>query len=136
MRLKLGDGRDVFLDPASGRHALVTAPRRISTKMDLRSASASAGGSMSGSWAEGAENFPTLTPLLDVAPPKAPDAGTSWRYRRRLRIARGIWFNLSKSGASLSLGGHGATVNLSKAGKTTTLGLPGFGLSYQSSRRP
>ena len=58
------------------------------------------------------------------------------RYRRRLRIARGIWFNLSKSGGSLSLGGRGATVNLSKGGSRVTTSLPGSGLSYRSSRRP
>lgn len=58
------------------------------------------------------------------------------RLRRRLRIARGIRFNLSKSGVSTSVGGHGARLNLSKRGKMTTLGLPGSGLSYWSNRTP
>jgi Protein of unknown function (DUF4236) len=58
------------------------------------------------------------------------------RFRRRLRILSGLWLNVSKSGVSTSIGGHGATLNLSKRGKMTTLGLPGSGLSYRSSRRP
>jgi len=40
--------------------------------------------------------------------------------------------NLSKSGVSTSLGGHGATVNVGTSGKRTiTLGIPGTGMSYQ-----
>jgi hypothetical protein len=56
------------------------------------------------------------------------------RFRRRLRILPGLWLNVSKLGASTSIGGHGATLNLSKRGKT--LGLPGSGLSYRSTREP
>jgi hypothetical protein len=58
------------------------------------------------------------------------------RFRRRLRILPGLWLNVSKSGVSTSIGGHVATLNLSKRGKMTTLGLPGSGLSYRSSREP
>lgn len=40
--------------------------------------------------------------------------------------------NLSKSGASLSLGGKGATVNVSSRGVRTTYSIPGTGISYVS----
>lgn len=53
-----------------------------------------------------------------------------FRFRKRIKILPGIWFNLSKSGISTSIGGKGVTVNL-KDGKTkTTVGLPGTGMSY------
>jgi hypothetical protein len=53
-----------------------------------------------------------------------------FRFRKRIKILPGVWFNLSKSGVSTSIGGKGLTVNL-KNGKTkTTVGIPGTGLSY------
>jgi L,D-peptidoglycan transpeptidase YkuD (ErfK/YbiS/YcfS/YnhG family) len=62
----------------------------------------------------------------------------SLRFRKRIKIFPGVWFNLSKSGISTSIGGKGLTVNL-KDGKTkTTVGIPGSGLSYSetSSGKP
>jgi len=53
-----------------------------------------------------------------------------WRYRSGIRLIPGIRVNLSKSGASLSVGGRGATVNLGRRGIRGTVGLPGTGLSY------
>lgn len=53
-----------------------------------------------------------------------------FRFRQVLRVFPGLRLNLSKSGVSTSLGGHGATVNLSKRGIRGTVGLPGSGLSY------
>lgn len=53
-----------------------------------------------------------------------------FRFRQVLRVLPGLRLNLSKSGVSTSLGGHGATVNLSKKGIRGTVGLPGSGLSY------
>jgi len=52
------------------------------------------------------------------------------RVHEVLKIAPGLWVNLSKSGISLSLGGRGATVNLGRDGVRGTVGLPGSGLSY------
>jgi len=54
------------------------------------------------------------------------------RIYRRIRLARGIHLNLSKSGASLSLGTPGATLNVGPAGIRSTLGVPGTGVSYVS----
>jgi hypothetical protein len=54
------------------------------------------------------------------------------RYQKKIRILPGIYLNLSKSGLSVSAGGHGATVNMGTSGrKTATIGVPGTGLSYR-----
>jgi hypothetical protein len=55
------------------------------------------------------------------------------RFRKQIRLAPGLRLNLSKSGASLSVGGAGHTVNVSPRGLRTTVGVPGTGLSYVSS---
>jgi Protein of unknown function (DUF4236) len=52
------------------------------------------------------------------------------RYRRRIRLARGLSLNLSRSGASISVGTRGAHVTVSPRGRRATVGLPGSGLSY------
>jgi Protein of unknown function (DUF4236) len=55
-----------------------------------------------------------------------------FRFRKIISVLPGVKVNLSKSGASTSIGGHGATVNVGTSGKrTVTLGIPGTGLSYQ-----
>jgi hypothetical protein len=46
-----------------------------------------------------------------------------FRFRKRLRIFKGVWINLSKSGASLSMGRRGATVNISPKGHQEGVGL-------------
>jgi hypothetical protein len=57
-----------------------------------------------------------------------------WRYRSSIRILPGLRVNLSKSGASLSVGRRGATVNLGKRGIRTAVGLPGSGISYSETK--
>jgi hypothetical protein len=52
------------------------------------------------------------------------------RFRRSIRLGKGIRFNLSKSGISTSIGKPGATVNIGKRGVKTTVSIPGSGLSY------
>ena len=55
------------------------------------------------------------------------------RFRKIFSIIPGVRLNVSKSGVSTSLGGHGATVNVGTSGKkTVTLGIPGTGLSYNT----
>jgi len=56
----------------------------------------------------------------------------SSRFRRSIRICRGLHLNLSKSGVSASIGIRGATVNVSGYGVQETVGLPGTGLSYRT----
>jgi Protein of unknown function (DUF4236) len=53
------------------------------------------------------------------------------RFRKSWGILPGVKFNVSKTGVSTSLGGHGATVNLGTRSRTATLGIPGTGLSYR-----
>jgi len=56
-----------------------------------------------------------------------------FRFRKIISVIPGVKVNLSKSGASTSIGGRGATVNVGTSGKkTVTLGIPGTGLSYQA----
>ena len=58
------------------------------------------------------------------------------RFHRSIRLARGLRVNLSKTGASLSVGRPGATVNLSRRGARGTVGLPGTGVSWSETLRP
>ena len=37
-----------------------------------------------------------------------------FRFRKRIRLAKGIYWNLGSKGSSLSIGGRGATMNISK----------------------
>ena len=59
-----------------------------------------------------------------------------FRFRRRVRLFPGLWFNVSKSGVSTSIGGRGVTLNLGPRGTRTTVGVPGSGLSWRSPTRP
>lgn len=55
-----------------------------------------------------------------------------FRFRKIISVVPGVKVNLSKTGVSTSLGGHGATVNVGSSGKKTlTLNIPGTGMSYQ-----
>jgi hypothetical protein len=55
-----------------------------------------------------------------------------FRFRRTFTIFPGVRINLSKTGVSSSIGGHGATVNIGKRGPMVTFGIPGTGLSYRA----
>lgn len=53
------------------------------------------------------------------------------KFRKSIKIAKGIKVNLTAKGvSSLSLGGNGATLNLGKKGVKATVGVPGTGLSH------
>ena len=54
------------------------------------------------------------------------------RFRKSVKICKGVKMNFSKSGASLSLGGRGHSVNLGGRGAKATVGIPGTGLSYST----
>ena len=51
------------------------------------------------------------------------------RLQRRIGIVPGVRLNISKSGASVSIGERGARVTLGKVPRFT-VGLPGTGISY------
>ena len=55
-----------------------------------------------------------------------------FRFRKSVKICKGVKVNFSKSGASLSVGGQGHSVNIGKHSRAT-LGIPGTGLSYSTS---
>jgi hypothetical protein len=57
-----------------------------------------------------------------------------FRFRKRFRIAKGLYLNLGKRSGSLSIGRRGATMNISEKGVRETVGLPGTGISYQTRR--
>lgn len=59
-----------------------------------------------------------------------------FRFRQSIRLGKGLRLNLGKRGASLSLGRRGLTYNINSKGGRTTVGLPGSGVSYSTSRRP
>ena len=65
-------------------------------------------------------------------------AGWHTRFWRRVKIAPGLTINLSKSGASLSVGPRGSKVTFGRRGVRETIGLPGTGLytSRQLSNTP
>jgi len=54
-----------------------------------------------------------------------------FRFQKRISILHGVRINLSKSGASASVGPRGADVNIGPHGVTTNAGIPGTGLSYR-----
>lgn len=54
------------------------------------------------------------------------------RYRKSVKICKGLKVNISKSGASLSVGGRGHSLNYSSKGVRGTVGVPGTGVSYST----
>ncbi len=54
-----------------------------------------------------------------------------FRFRKSVKICKGLKINFSKSGASLTLGGRGHSVTLGKRSRIH-LGIPGTGLSYNT----
>lgn len=49
-------------------------------------------------------------------------------FRKRIKIAKGVHLNVSKSGTSLSVGPRGAKVTIGKKGAYVNVGIPGTGL--------
>jgi len=56
-----------------------------------------------------------------------------FRFRKSIKLGKGVRLNLSKSGVSTSIGKPGATVNIGKRGVRPTVGIPGTGISYTPS---
>ena len=50
------------------------------------------------------------------------------RFRKSIKICKGVRLNLSKSGISTSIGGHGISVTTGKKGTYLNTGIPGTGL--------
>ena len=58
------------------------------------------------------------------------------RFSRRIPLVPGLRVNLSKSGASFSLGHRGGWVTFGPRGTRATVGLPGTGFSYSEQVLP
>lgn len=57
------------------------------------------------------------------------------RFRKSVKLAPGVRVNFSKKGMGLSVGTKGARVSVHSSGRrTTSVGIPGTGLSYVSSK--
>ena len=54
-----------------------------------------------------------------------------FRFRKMIPLGKFLRINVSKTGASLSVGRPGATVNVRKDRVDGTVGIPGSGLSYK-----
>jgi hypothetical protein len=54
-----------------------------------------------------------------------------FRFRKVVSLGRFVKLNLSKTGASVSVGRPGATLNVRKDRVDGTVGVPGTGLSYR-----
>ncbi|HEV2412496.1 MAG TPA: DUF4236 domain-containing protein [Candidatus Saccharimonadales bacterium] len=56
----------------------------------------------------------------------------SLRYRRSIRLAKGVKLNLTKTGVGMTVGGKGAHYSVHSSGRrTASVGMPGTGLYYQ-----
>ena len=56
------------------------------------------------------------------------------RYFRRVKLLPGVTMNLSGSGPSFSFGVRGAHVTVGRRGVRRTVGIPGTGIFYTSTR--
>jgi hypothetical protein len=53
-----------------------------------------------------------------------------FRFRKTIKVARGVRLNISKSGVSTSVGTRGASMTFGHGKRRTTVGLPGTGFSH------
>jgi hypothetical protein len=105
-------------DHESGQRALLrsfadkTRPDKSETRSGWRQPVAAKGSGLAGK----------ATLAMGVSP-------VGFRFSKRIGIVPGIRLNLSKSGASVSVGERGAHVTIGRMPRVT-VGLPGTGLSY------
>ncbi len=59
-----------------------------------------------------------------------------FRFRRSIKIAPGVRWNIGKKGSSLSFGGRGFTHTIGPQGSRTTISVPGTGVSYTHVHSP
>lgn len=56
----------------------------------------------------------------------------AWIFRKRIKLAKGISLNISKSGIGVSAGGKGLTLSAGKRGAYLNANVPGTGLSNRT----
>jgi hypothetical protein len=54
------------------------------------------------------------------------------RFRRSLRLARGVRLNIGTGGVSTSVGGRGGRITVGTGGARASVSAPGTGLSYST----
>ncbi len=52
----------------------------------------------------------------------------AWKFRKRVKVFPGLTINLSRSGASYTIGGKGASINVGKKGTFLNTSIPGTGI--------
>lgn len=55
-----------------------------------------------------------------------------FRFRKSVRLCKGVRLNFSNSGVSATIGGRGASVNVGKRGVYQNFSIPGTGISYRT----
>ncbi|EOZ4686701.1 TPA: DUF4236 domain-containing protein [Klebsiella pneumoniae] len=58
-----------------------------------------------------------------------------FRFRKRIRIAKGVYINIGKKGVSASVQGKGFSFTTGKNGPRASAGIPGTGLSFSGRPR-
>jgi hypothetical protein len=53
------------------------------------------------------------------------------QFRKRVKLAKGMYLNLSQSGVSMSVGTKRARTTIGRKGVTESFEIPGTGLSYR-----
>lgn len=53
------------------------------------------------------------------------------RFRKSIRLGKGVRVNFSKSGVGLGIGGKGLSASIGPSGRRASVGIPGSGLSYE-----
>ena len=59
-----------------------------------------------------------------------------WKFRKSIRLSKGVRFNINKNSVGISMGGNGVRYSVNSDGrKTSTIGVPGTGLYYTESSK-
>jgi len=58
-----------------------------------------------------------------------------FRFRKSIKLGKGLRLNVGKSGISTSIGRRGHTVNVGKRGVKQTVSIPGTGISHTTGTR-
>ena len=56
-------------------------------------------------------------------------------FRKRIRVMKGVHLNVSPKGASVSVGGKGVSVTKGRGRTSLSVGVPGSGVAYRTTRK-
>ena len=69
--------------------------------------------------------------VYDFAKERTKNKAMPLQFRKRVKLAKGLYLNLSQSGVYMSVGTKGARMTIGNRGITESVGLPGTGISYR-----